>query len=720
MIGTTLPTALAALSSGTLSAPLATTPLFGPGLETAELTALLPLLAFVIVLAFGRYLPLKGAIPGIVATGVALFTAIQTALQLAGGAEMRHETLHTLVAGAPEAGAVELTFGILIDPLSALMLVIVGLISFLVHVFSLGYMNAEGEVDLPRYYAALSLFTFSMMAFVFSDNLLQSFVFFELVGLCSFLLIGFWYREPGPASAAKKAFLVTRFGDYFFLIGVVAVLGTFGTAQFAGSDSFVAMAEAALESGATGEVTTFLGFGEQAWFTVIGLLVLGGAIGKSAQFPLHTWLPDAMEGPTPVSALIHAATMVAAGVFLIARMYGFYALSPTALGVIALVGGFTAFFAATMALVKQELKQVLAYSTISQYGYMMLALGGGGYVAAVFHLTTHAVFKALLFLGAGAIIVAMHHEENMWEMGGLRSRMRVTYLTFLAGSLALAGIFPFAGFWSKDEVLFETLVHALGGGAPLLFVGYAFGLLAVVLTAFYTFRMVLLTFHGEPRTDTAEDPHAIGWSMKFPLVVLGVLSVVAGVLNMGVLKSFLPEDALFLKQWLDGATVGGEFAESALTGEHYHHVLTSEYGAGYATGTIGGLESGTLALAGGALALALAIVPALVAWSMYGGADPEPHMTKLGSLRTLLMNNYYQDEYQVWLARGVTLPLATLANKFDQGIIDGLVDGAGGVSLFAGGRFQRLQTGVVTTYAALLALGFLILVVLFAVAGGWI
>ncbi|MFW5973782.1 MAG: NADH-quinone oxidoreductase subunit L [Natrialbaceae archaeon] len=716
MIGTTLPTTL---SSTTLSAPLgATTPLFGPGLETAELTALLPLLAFVIILAFGRYLPLKGAIPGIVATGVALFTALQTALQLAGGAEIRHETLHTLVAGTPDA--VELTFGILIDPLSALMLVIVGLISFLVHVFSLGYMNAEGEIDLPRYYAALSLFTFSMMAFVFSDNLLQSFVFFELVGLCSFLLIGFWYREPGPASAAKKAFLVTRFGDYFFLIGVVAVLGTFGTAQFAGSESFVVMAEEALESGATGEVTTFLGFGEQAWFTVIGLLVLGGAIGKSAQFPLHTWLPDAMEGPTPVSALIHAATMVAAGVFLIARMYGFYALSPTALGVIALVGGFTAFFAATMALVKQELKQVLAYSTISQYGYMMLALGGGGYVAAVFHLTTHAIFKALLFLGAGAIIVAMHHEENMWEMGGLKSEMRVTYLTFLAGSLALAGIFPFAGFWSKDEVLFETLVHALGGGAPLLFVGYAFGLLAVVLTAFYTFRMVLLTFHGEPRTDTAEDPHAIGWSMKFPLVVLGVLSVVAGVLNMGVLKQFLPEEALFLAQWLDGATVGGAFADSALTGEHYHHVLTSEYGAGYATGTIGGLESGILALAGGALALVLAIVPAAVAWSMYGSAEPEPHMTKLGSLRTVLMNNYYQDEYQVWLARGVTLPLATLANKFDQGIIDGLVDGAGGVSLFAGGRFRRLQTGVVTTYAALLALGFLILVVLFAVAGGWI
>ena len=706
---------------GTAIAALSTTPLFGPGLEVAELTALLPLLSFFIILAFGRYLPLKGAIPGIVATGVALFVAIRTVTDIVGGAEMRHETLHTLVAGAPEAGAVELTFGILIDPLAALMLVIVGLISFLVHVFSLGYMNAEGEIDLPRYYAALSLFTFSMMAFVFSDNLLMAFVFFELVGLCSYLLIGFWYRKAGPASAAKKAFLVTRFGDYFFLIGVVAVLGTFGTAQFAGPDSFVTMATDALDPNATAEgVNTFLGLGEQTWFTVIALLVLGGAVGKSAQFPLHTWLPDAMEGPTPVSALIHAATMVAAGVYLIARMYGFYALSPTALGIIALIGGFTAFFAATMALVKQELKQVLAYSTISQYGYMMLALGGGGYVAAVFHLTTHAVFKALLFLGAGAIIIAMHHEENMWEMGGLRSEMKVTYLTFLAGSLALAGIFPFAGFWSKDEVLFETLEHALGGGAPLLFVAYAFGLLAVILTAFYTFRMVLLTFHGEPRTDTAEDPHEIGWSMKFPLVVLGVLSVVAGVLNMGVLKQFLPDDALFLKQWLDGATLGTDLSAASLSGEHYHDILTSEFGAGYATGTLAGLEPGILALVGGVLALTLAVIPALAAWSLYKAPEPEPHMTKLGNVRTVLMNNYYQDEYQVWLARGVTLPVATLANKFDQGVIDGFVDATGATSLFAGERFRRLQTGVVTTYVALLALGFLILVVLFAVIGGWI
>ncbi|MEF8784001.1 MAG: NADH-quinone oxidoreductase subunit L, partial [Haloarculaceae archaeon] len=383
--------------------------------EFAPAIALLPLASFLVALFFGKYMPKRGALAGIVATAGSLALSLWMAVSLL-GAEPYHETIYSWVAGA--GLGVELTFGLLIDPLSALMLVIVSLISFLVHVFSLGYMNDEGETGLPRYYAGLGLFTFSMLAFVYADNLLMAFMFFELVGLCSYLLIGFWFREAGPPSAAKKAFLVTRFGDYFFLVGVVAVLGTFGTAAFAGEESFVVMAAEALEGNA--EVTTFLGLGEQAWFTVVGLLVLGGVIGKSAQFPLHTWLPDAMEGPTPVSALIHAATMVAAGVYLVARMYGFYALSPTALGVIALIGGFTALFAATMGMVKQELKQVLAYSTISQYGYMMLALGGGGYVAAVFHLTTHAVFKALLFLGAGSVIIAMHHNENMWDMGGLK------------------------------------------------------------------------------------------------------------------------------------------------------------------------------------------------------------------------------------------------------------------------------------------------------------
>jgi NADH-quinone oxidoreductase subunit L len=673
--------------------------------EFAPAIALLPLASFLVALFFGKYMPKRGALAGIVATAGSLALSLWMAASLL-GTEPYHETIYSWVAGA--GLGVELTFGLLIDPLSALMLVIVSLISFLVHVFSLGYMNDEGETGLPRYYAGLGLFTFSMLAFVYSDNLLMAFMFFELVGLCSYLLIGFWFREAGPPSAAKKAFLVTRFGDYFFLVGVVAVLGTFGTAAFAGEESFVVMAEHALSGEHTADVTTFLGLGEQAWFTVVGLLVLGGVVGKSAQFPLHTWLPDAMEGPTPVSALIHAATMVAAGVYLVARMYGFYALSPTALGIIALIGGFTALFAASMGVVKQELKQVLAYSTISQYGYMMLALGGGGYVAAVFHLTTHAVFKALLFLGAGSVIIAMHHNENMWDMGGLKNEMRVTYLTFLSGSLALAGIVPFAGFWSKDEVLYETLLHGLGtdgGAGTLLLLGYAMGLLAVFFTGFYTFRMVFLTFHGNPRTDVARDPEPVRWNVKGPLAVLGIGAATVGLINMAPVEKVTGIHLTFLHDWLDGSL-------SSLNAHHYVEVLEANFGAGYHAADLSPVIPG-------AISLGLALAGFGAAYYLYSGADPDPQMTKLGSIRTLLMNNYYQDEYQVWLATNVTLPLARVADKFDQGIIDGVVNGVGGISLFAGDRFRRIQTGVVSNYAALLILGLTLLLVAFGLVGGW-
>jgi NADH-quinone oxidoreductase subunit L len=399
--------------------------------------------------------------------------------------------------------------------------------------------------------------------------------------------------------------------------------------------------------------------------------------------------------------------MVAAGVYLVARMYGFYALSPTALGVIALVGGFTALFAATMGVVKQELKQVLAYSTISQYGYMMLALGGGGYVAAVFHLTTHAVFKALLFLGAGSVIIAMHHNENMWDMGGLKDRMRVTYLTFLSGSLALAGIFPFAGFWSKDEVLFETLLHGLGG-SPLLLAGYAMGLLAVFFTGFYTFRMVFLTFHGAPRTDTARDPEPVRWNVKVPLAVLGVGAAVTGLINMKPVEELAGVHLTFLHDWLDVGTV----EDSALSAHHYTELLEQDFAAGYHAADLSPLVPA-------AISLGLAVAGVAVAYRLYSGTDPEPQTTKLGSIRTLLMNNYYQDEYQVWLATGVTLPVAGMADKFDQGIVDGIVNGVGSISLFSGERFRRIQTGVVSNYAALLTLGLTLLLVVFGLVGGW-
>jgi len=673
--------------------------------ELVPAIVLLPLASFALALLVGRWMPKRGAVAGIFATAGALGLSVATLGWLVLTGEPHNETWYTFVDAE---ATFDLTFGILIDQLSAAMLVVVSLIALLVHVFSLGYMNAEGEPGLPRYYAGLGLFTASMLAFVMADNLFMAFVFFELVGLCSYLLIGHWFGEEAPPSAAKKAFLVTRFGDYFFLVGVVGVLTTFGTAAFAGPEGFPALAVEALEAG-----ETFFGLPAATWFQVLGLLVLGGVMGKSAQFPFHTWLPDAMEGPTPVSALIHAATMVAAGVYLVARMYGFYALLPTVLGIIALVGGFTALFAATMAVVKDEIKQVLAYSTISQYGYMMVALGAGGYAAAFFHLTTHAVFKALLFLGAGSVIIAMHHNEDMWEMGGLRGEMRVTYLTFLAGSLALAGIFPFSGFWSKDEVLYETLIHALGG-SPLLFGAYAMALAAVFLTGFYTIRMVLLTFHGEPRSDTAEDPHAVGLSVKVPLAVLGALAVVAGALNPVPIEKVTggSVEASFLSGYLE-ADVG------LLTdGEHYHELLSNPAYAGYASEYVLGGEAGTVLLGAG-LSLGLALLGAGTAYGLYRGASPARHTERLGGLRTLLMHNYYQDEYQVWLARGFAVRLANAADTFDQGIIDGAVNAVSSVSLLSGDRLRRLQTGIVTNYAALLVLGLLALLSAFAYLGGW-
>jgi len=660
---------------------------------------LLPFVSFLVALGAGQYLPKRGALSGIAATGGSLVLSLLIAASVAGG-QAYNETLYVWAAGEQFT----LTFGALIDPLSALMLVIVSLVALLVHVFSLGYMNDEGEVGLPRYYAGLGLFTASMLGFVVADNLLMAFMFFELVGLCSYLLIGFHFREPGPPSAAKKAFLVTRFGDYFFLVGVVAVFATFGTAAFAGEGSFPALAEAALAGSTT--VWTPGGLEVQTWFTVVGLLVLGGVVGKSAQFPLHTWLPDAMEGPTPVSALIHAATMVAAGVYLVARMYGFYALTPTTLAVIAFVGGFTALFAATMGVVKDELKQVLAYSTISQYGYMMLALGAGGYVAAVFHLTTHAFFKALLFLGAGSVIIAMHHNENMWDMGGLRSRLPVTYYTFLAGSLALAGIFPFAGFWSKDEVLYEALVHGLND--PLLLGGYVMGLLAVPVTAFYTFRMVFLTFHGEPRSETARSPESVRWNVKGPLSVLGTLAVVTGFINMVPVQKVLGLEGIdYLHRWLDNEWGG----IAGLSSHHYAEV--GPYSSAY---LVGG-EAGTV-LVGAAVSLGLALTGLGVAWRLYDVPTPTEHTAALGGIKAVLYNNYYLDELQVWLAYRIE-DIAGGADTVDQGIIDGVVNGVSSVSLAGGSRVRRIQTGLVSEYAAMLTLGLLALLVVLGLNGGW-
>ncbi len=651
----------------------------------ALLVPALPFAAFALILAgtaLGDRFDLPATVLAIAsaAGSLALSLLLAAELYLHPGIQtpfVAYDVTWTAGGAAPELG-----YGLMIDPLSALMATVVTLVATLVLVFSLYYMNAEGESGLPRYYAAMTLFTGSMLAFVFSDNLLMSFFFFELIGLCSYLLIGFWYTTPSAASAAKKAFLVTRFGDYFFLVGVAFAFAAFGTFSYHGADSLFAAAQTAMDGG-----DTLLGVDVGTAVTAVALLVLGGVVGKSAQFPLHTWLPDAMEGPTPVSALIHAATMVAAGVYLVARTFELYALSPTAMLAVAYVGGFTALFAASMALVMDDIKQVLAYSTISQYGYMMLALGAGGYTAAVFHLANHAFFKALLFLGAGSVIIAMHHEQDMWEMGGLKDRLPVTYWTFFAGSLALAGIAPFSGFWSKDEALLAAFRNA--AAEPLLLAPLALGVVAVPVTAFYTFRMHALTFHGEPRSTEAGEAEEGGLPVYVPLLTLGALAAVGGFVNAEPLGMH-------------------ELADYLGSHAYYEHAAAS---LGYA-------ESFAVSVPLLVIALALAVAGAAAGYLLYRDVD-EPLKERFGRAAGVLERRYYLDAAQTKLAFG-TLEGSRWIDVFDRDAVDGAVDAVSTVSLGSGDTLRRLQTGVVRDYAAVFATGVVLLLLLVGFVGGWL
>ena len=395
----------------------------------------------------------------------------------------------------------EVDASLLIDPLSAMMLVVVTFIATLVQIYSLGYMH--GDPGISRYYAYQSLFSGSMLGLVLADNFGQLFVFWELVGLCSFLLIGFWFGRISAKNAAKKAFITNRVGDLGFLLGIVMIQATFGTLNFADVTAQAAN----------------IGLGA---ITLIAILLFIGPMGKSAQFPLHVWLPDAMEGPTPVSALIHAATMVAAGVYLLARGFMIFSLSPQAMMVIGIVGGFTALFAATIALVQCDIKRILAYSTLSQLGYMVMAMGVSAMTAGMFHLMTHAFFKSMLFLGAGSVIHAMHDEQNIWKMGNLSKKMPITTWTFVIGALALAGIPPLSGFWSKDEIL----LGAFSGGHILL---YIIGSLVAFMTAFYMFRLIFVAFFGH--NHNGEAAHESSNVMTVPLILLAVLSIGVGFVN---------------------------------------------------------------------------------------------------------------------------------------------------------------------------------------------
>src|SRR5688572_3133345 len=422
----------------------------------------------------------------------------------------------------PAADGLKIDIGFQIDQLSLIMLLVVTGVGGLIHIYSYGYMHDDS--GFSRFFACLSLFTFSMLGIVLANNFVMMFIFWELVGVSSYLLIGFWYERPSAADAAKKAFITNRLGDFGFLLGIIMVWALLGTVRF---DELQARLGAA--PGALG-----------AWATAAGLLIFCGAVGKSAQFPLHVWLPDAKEGPTPVSALIHAATMVAAGVYMLCRVA--FLFSVTALDVIAWVGGFTALLAAVIAVQQNDIKRILAYSTLSQLGYMVLAVAVSP-AAAMFHLVTHAFFKALLFLGAGSVIYALHHEQNIWKMGGLKKTMPITYWTFFIGTLALCGVPPFSGFFSKDEILAAAAHHSVA-----LFI---VTVLVAVLTTFYMFRLFFVAFGGTARSGHAhESPKVMTW----PLILLAIPSLLAGVWGINNL----------LAQFFDGSAHHASFLESFL------------------------------------------------------------------------------------------------------------------------------------------------------------
>jgi NADH-quinone oxidoreductase subunit L len=547
-------------------------------------------------------------------------------------------------------GGITIHLGLLVDSLTAVMLVVVTLVSLMVQIYSQGYMH--GDAGYHRYFAFMSLFTGSMLGLVLANNLLFMYVFWEMVGLCSYLLIGFWFHRPAAANAAKKAFIVTRLGDFGFLAAILLLFFNTGTLDIAQLHSL------AISGALAGTTLTWIAIG-----------IFAGAAGKSAQFPLHVWLPDAMEGPTPVSALIHAATMVAAGVFLVARCYPLFAHSPQALTTVAVIGGFTAIFAATMGLVMNDIKRVLAYSTISQLGYMMLGLGVGGVAIGIFHLFNHAFFKALLFLGAGSV----NHATGTFDMrgmGGLRKFMPWTYATFVIAALSIAGIWPLSGFWSKDEIL-----AASWQSQPILFY---LAMVTVFMTAFYMFRAVFLTFGGEYRGAGAHGKqHESPAVMVMPMVVLAVLSVVSGLWN-----------------------VTGAF------GGLFGHGESHSFVEGF---------FGVLAQPLPWLSLIVAGLGILLAYAVYSAKwlSAERIGNIFKPLYILFSRKYWLDElYEVVIVKNFLVRgLFAVFEFFDSYGVDGVVNGVGGGALATGRAIRRAHTGQLQLYGLFIGIGILAIIV---------
>jgi NADH-quinone oxidoreductase subunit L len=666
--------------------------------DYAWLIPALPAAATVVIMLFGKRLPKQGAEVGIGAISLAFLISIAVAVEVFGA------NVRAVAAGAPAflnerfvtltpiGSGFDIQAGIRVDGLAAMMFLLVTFVSLMVQIYSTGYMH-----DDPRYtyfFLLLSLFTFSMLLLVIANNLFMVLMGWELVGVCSYLLIGFWWEEKANSDAGIKAFLTTKFGDIGLVVGIVTLWSMFRTFNIG---AIIRAVEAGIQAGGApldhGLLT----------FALIALFV--GAIGKSAQFPLHTWLPDAMAGPTPVSALIHAATMVTAGVFLVARLYPIFQASPTAMTVVAIIGAITLFMAGLLALVQDDVKRVLAYSTVSQLGYMIAALAFS-YTAGIFHLFTHGFFKALLFLGAGSLIHAVH-SNNMSDMGGLRKPMPVTFWTFLIGSAALAALPPLAGFWSKDEVL----ASALGAGGYTGNVVLVLGALGGILTAFYMTRVLYLVFAGEFRG--TGHPHESPPAMRWPLVALAIPSAVIGFIN-------LPFEALHPK---------GFAAWTMFSLEHFE-----AHGAEF-----------VIWLAG--LSMLLAVAGILVGRALYRDSPSlaEDPMLGLGLLTRVLENRYYLDHLYTdlivrtavrdklapaayWLNDHMIDRIVSLAGAgalrlgratydyADQKGIDGAVNGLGVSANWSGGLIKFAQSGNVQLYAGALFVGVFVFAVLFATA----
>ncbi|NDU91048.1 MAG: NADH-quinone oxidoreductase subunit L [Ferrovum sp.] len=640
------------------------------------LVPLAPLAGALLAGLFGKALGRTGShIVTILGVAISFVTSVVIAQDVSAG-HVFNGTVYTWLTTED----ISLVVGFLIDPLTVTLMLIVTFVSLMVHIYTVGYMHEDPGYQ--RFFSYISLFTFAMLMLVMANNFLQLFFGWEAVGLVSYLLIGFWYTRPTAIYANLKAFLVNRVGDLGFLLGIGLILAHFGSLDYA--TVFERAPLLAQDS------IALLPGNPVSLLTVICILLFIGAMGKSAQMPLHVWLPDSMEGPTPISALIHAATMVTAGIFMVSRMSPLFELSETARTVVLVIGASTALFMAFLGIIQNDIKRVVAYSTLSQLGYMTVALGASAYPVAIFHLGTHAFFKALLFLGAGSVIHAMHHEQDMRNMGGLRKYMPITYVTTVIGSLALAGIPPFAGFFSKDAIIEAVQASTIPGAGYATFAV----LVGVFVTGFYSFRMLFMTFHGKPRMDhhTREHLHESPWVITVPLILLAIPSVVTGY--------------LYIEPMVIGQYFGN--AITVLPGNGGLHAMREEW-----QGVGAFIEQGMMALP---FWLALAGIATAAALYLKWTHVPAAIKARFGGLYTLLDNKYYFDRFnEVFFTDGALKVGSAFWHKGDVSVIDGAVNGAANLVGRFSARLRRVQTGYIYHYAFIMIFGVFILMSLWFV-----